>query len=71
MSTGAVRVYLQIVLALSVLEEKDLLHCWVLILLLPGLAVIRSLYGTIKIFSTLGKVVGCEVQKADGVELRE
>lgn len=69
MGSRAVRVCLQIVLALSVLE-KNLLHCWVLILLLPGLAVFRSLYGTIKIFFTLVRVIGYEVQKADGVELR-
>lgn len=31
----------------------------------------RYLYGTIKVFLTLGRFIGCEVQKADGVELRE
>lgn len=36
----AVRVYLQMVIALSVFEENDLVHCWVLVLLLLTLAVI-------------------------------
>lgn len=38
--SGAVRVYLQMMIALSVFEENDLVHCWVLVPLLPGLAVI-------------------------------
>lgn len=33
-------VYLQMVIALSVFEENDLVHCWVLVPLLLGLAVI-------------------------------